>query len=405
MPFQPINFASIEPQGNPGLRDFVSNLAQGYKVGQLPFQLARQADQERLANAMNRLLLQEQPQKFGEESQGRQLHNAFQTLLNQEQPQKFDEESQKRQLHNAFQSLLNQEQPGKFGSEQATASSGRALNQAHIDQLRQEMSLPFGGKTPPGSIGQAIWLSKIKQQYGDQSPEYKDAKTAFESDLEKSHSLVDYRGVLTDTMDKRSASALTKLALEKADIEEGYRPGTSRTEKLSTEERQKLGGQFDLKMQKEVSDMDSRKRSLFAKNIDNTLANIKVDDLTQYAGAKGSLAKLSEQAKAPFGKESQSYRNFQKSLSGAQLLAKQIRQFYGDSIQPTMQAHIESMINPSTWANNPELAKQSFDTVKNILQQETETYRGALKSTKTFESTSANAPKERHYNRSTGRLE
>ena len=405
MPFQPINFASIEPQGNPGLRDFISNLAQGYKVGQLPFQLARQSDQERIANAMNRLLLEEQPQKFGEESQKRQLHNAFQTLLNQEQPQKFDEESQKRQLHNAFQSLLNQEQPGKFGSEQATASSGRALNQAHIDQLRQEMNLPFGGKTPPGSIGQAIWLSKIKQQYGDQSPEYKDAKNAFESDLEKAHSLIDYRGALTNTMDKRSASTLTKLALEKADIEQGYRPGTSRTQTLSPEEQEKLSGQYDLKMQKEVSDFDSRKRSLFAANVDKTLVNINVDDLTQYAGVKGGIAKLSEEAKAPFGKESQNYRNFQKSLAAAQLLAKQVRQFYGDSIQPTMQAHIESMVNPATWSNNPELAKQSFDTVKNILNKETGTYRGALTSTKEFENTSNNTSGEMTYNRKTGRVE
>lgn len=380
MPFRPIDFANIAPQGNPFLRDFVQNLAQGYQAAQLPQQLERQRQKEELANQMQKLLVEEQPQKFGEESQGRQLENALNKYKVQEEPQ-------------------------RFGSEMSTASMARALNQAHIDKLRQEMSLPFGGKTPPGSIGQAIWLSKIKQQYGEESPEYKDAKTAFESDIEKAHSLVDYRGALTNTMDKRAASTLTKLALEKADIEQGYRPGTNRTEQLSPNEQAKLAGEFDLRMQKEVSDLDARKRSLFASNIDKTLAQIKVDDLTQYAGAKGAITKLSEQAKAPFGKESQNYRNFQKSLSAAQLLAKQVRQFYGDSIQPTMQAHIEAMVNPATWANNPELAKQSFDTIKNILQKETSTYRGAITSTKEFQEPEGSAGKDMTYNRKTGRLE
>lgn len=365
MPFNPINFANIEPQGNPGLRDFLSNIMTGYQTAQIPSQLARQAEREKLANAMQSLLLQEQPQKFGEESQGRQLKNALSQVKLEEEPQ-------------------------RFGSDMSTASLARALSQARINKLSQEMSLPFGGKTPPGSIGQAIWLSQIKQHYGENSQEYEDAKTAFQSDLEKAHSLVDYRGALTNTMDKRASTTLTKLALEKADIEAGYKPGTNRTERLNPDEQIKLGGQYDLKMQKEVSDLDSRKRSLFAANVDKTLAQINVDDLTQYAGAKGGITKLSEQAKAPFGKESQSYRNFQKSLSAAQLLAKQVRQFYGDSIQPEVQAHIREMTNPASWANNPELAKQSFNAVKNILNKETGTFRGALKSTKEFENQSEN---------------
>jgi len=90
MPFQPIDFARIDPQGNPFLRDFVQNLAAGYKAGQLPQQLERQGEQERLANAMQSLLLQQQPQKFGEESQGRQLENAWRSILNRQQPQKFE---------------------------------------------------------------------------------------------------------------------------------------------------------------------------------------------------------------------------------------------------------------------------------------------------------------------------
>lgn len=103
MPFQPIDFARIEPQGNPFLRDFVQNLAAGYKAGQLPQQLERQGEQERLANAMQSLLLQQQPQKFGEESQGRQLENAWRSILNRQQPQKFESEMENDAMQRAFQ--------------------------------------------------------------------------------------------------------------------------------------------------------------------------------------------------------------------------------------------------------------------------------------------------------------
>lgn len=109
MPFQPINFANIKPQGNPFFRDLVENLATGYQAGQLPQQLERQRQKEELANAMQKLLVQEQPQKFGEESQGRQLSNAMQQLLNQEQPQ-------------------------KFGSEMSSAAMARALQQANVNR-------------------------------------------------------------------------------------------------------------------------------------------------------------------------------------------------------------------------------------------------------------------------------
>lgn len=109
MPFQPINFANIKPQGNPFFRDLIENLATGYQAGQLPQQLERQRQKEELANAMQTLLVEEQPQKFGEESQ-------------------------RRQLENAFQSLVNKEQPQKFGSEMSSAAVARALQQANINR-------------------------------------------------------------------------------------------------------------------------------------------------------------------------------------------------------------------------------------------------------------------------------
>lgn len=77
MPFKPIDFANIEPQGNPFLRDFVKNLSTGYQAGQLPAQLARQKQKEELANSMQQELLKEQPQKFSSDMSNDAIKRAF----------------------------------------------------------------------------------------------------------------------------------------------------------------------------------------------------------------------------------------------------------------------------------------------------------------------------------------
>lgn len=193
MPFKPIDFANIQPQGNPFFRDLVENLAKGYQAGQLPAQMQRQKQKEELANAMQKLLVEEQPQKFGEESQGRQLQNSMQQLLNQEQPQ-------------------------KFGSEMSSASMERALHQANINKIKEELKLPFAGNIPPGSIGQAFYLDMIGKKYGENSPVYQNAKRVFESDIKKSEELTNYRKGLEDTLNKRSSTPITKMAIELQEI-------------------------------------------------------------------------------------------------------------------------------------------------------------------------------------------
>src|SRR5271166_698054 len=158
MPFQPINFANIEPQGNPFFRDFVDNLASGYKAGQLPAQLARQKQKEELANQLQKYLVEEQPQKFSEESTGRQLTNALSKFKVQEEPQ-------------------------RFGSEMSTADVARALDKANINKINQEADLPFGGKIPSGDVGQALYTNMIKAKYGENSQEYKMAKESYDANL------------------------------------------------------------------------------------------------------------------------------------------------------------------------------------------------------------------------------
>lgn len=89
MPFEPINFAGIAPQGNPAMRDFVSNLAAGYQAGRLPYETAQSEQKNQLANAMSQLLLKQQPQKFQSEMTSADLAHALAKIKLQEEPQSF----------------------------------------------------------------------------------------------------------------------------------------------------------------------------------------------------------------------------------------------------------------------------------------------------------------------------
>src|SRR5277367_1958205 len=108
MPFQPIDFSKIEPQGNPFFKDLVDNLSTGYKAGQLPAQLARQKEKEQLANALQQYLVEEQPEKFKSEQLSREAERAFQRASTNKINTMTPFEAQKAALENAWYPKLSQ---------------------------------------------------------------------------------------------------------------------------------------------------------------------------------------------------------------------------------------------------------------------------------------------------------
>lgn len=78
MPFQPVNYANIEPQGTPWMRDLMDNLTSGYKAGRLPYETAQEEEKQKLANAMQSLLVQEQPKKFNSDMRNDEFTRALQ---------------------------------------------------------------------------------------------------------------------------------------------------------------------------------------------------------------------------------------------------------------------------------------------------------------------------------------
>lgn len=314
MPFQPINFASVPPQGNPGLGNLASNFINAMQAG---------------------MKLRNMPAQMQQDMKTKQLANV--------------------------------------------------LQQAQVNKLNKQANLPFGGQIPPGEIGQSVWLDMIGKQYGPNSPQYSNAKRAYESGLTKTKILNDYRIGLTDTQDKRASTTLGKSAQELNDISNGFMPGSGGKIALTPEQQQMLSDQYKLKMQKDTSDSTARQKALLASNLDKTFDQIIPEDLTRYSGPSGAIQLKKEQIQGALGKPSEEFRKYQTALTLATQGAKQARQFYSDSITPQMAAKIEALANPTSWMTDPKIAINNFNTFRNTLKNETGTYRGALKSTDEYE--------------------
>jgi hypothetical protein len=248
-------------------------------------------------------------------------------------------------------------------------------------------TMPFGGKSLPGAAGDILGLDTLKQHYGENSPEYKAAINQFNLGNESTNSRIKYQNKLTDTLPLRALTQEGKGFVEQSNVNQGASPaGTPIGQSLydgappynPNLPNNAQGQQYGLKRIKENVPAKTAERNLFATNIEKTLGNINPDDLTQFAGVSGFFKRKLQEGLASVGKESKGYDNYLKSVTAANLLAKQVRQFYGDSIQPEIEKKLANLSNPQTWSNNPKLAKELFNQFTNILGQETGTYRSAI---------------------------
>lgn len=249
---------------------------------------------------------------------------------------------------------------------------------AETKKLQAQANLPFGGANVPGPAGQIVGLEMIKQMYGEGSPQYKQASDAFNLGQEGVRSRVDYQNILSGTAPKRFSTPLGKSIQEYEDVKAGYMPGT-RTP-LTDEQQEFYKGKYGLSVNKSTTDADTRKRNLYGRNVDVTLSKIDPQALTQYSGLAGAAKLLKERSAAQTGKASPEYKAYENSLTNAKLLAKQVRQFYGDSITPGVQEGLKQLTNPSTWLKSPEIAKQNYNSFVNTLKAEQKTYQQAMQS-------------------------
>src|SRR3990167_3964137 len=262
------------------------------------------------------------------------------------------------------------------------------LLEAQTQRQSQLADQPYGGMLS----GMAKEAYGIAQMTGQDPQEV--AQKLYQNKLQQSDILNQYRQGLLETQGTRALSPFGKLQREEEDVMAGYEPGTNRQVQISPDRQEELTGQYQLLRQKSATDADTRKRNLLATNVEKTVDLINPKHLAAFSGIKGSAKFKSEQAKSVMapGSESQEFQDYMEAANKAQLLAHQVRQFYGDSIQPAMLAKLEKLANPSTWNTSPQMAENLFNSFTDLLDQEMKTYRHALKSTDVFRGEERNKP-------------
>lgn len=63
MAFQFVNYAGLEPQGNPALRNLVDNLVKGFSAARLPIRTGQEEKQRELANQLSQYKVQYEPER------------------------------------------------------------------------------------------------------------------------------------------------------------------------------------------------------------------------------------------------------------------------------------------------------------------------------------------------------
>jgi hypothetical protein len=132
---------------------------------------------------------------------------------------------------------------------------------------------------------------------------------------------------------------------------------------------------YERAINKGTSDAATRNKLNFATNLDKTRQAINADDLTRYSGLIGTGKYVKDAAQAALGNPSENWINHNNAITAASLMRDQMRQFYGDSIQPKALKRLDELTNPSTWYRDPKVAQSRWNQLNKILDIETQTYR------------------------------
>jgi len=241
---------------------------------------------------------------------------------------------------------------------------------------------------PSGDVANAMYVEQLRNQYGEDDPRYLQAKAAHEMAMQGHQSLMDYRTQLSQLAPYRAATPEEKLiAAQKGHgVLQTFGGGTGGSEKVKagmvsgddghviSEEEARV---YNQALGKKTTDAAIRNKIPYAKNVKITMDNINPEALVQYSGVQGSGKLLVDSLKAAMGTPPPEFMEYQKAVTGAKTLSKQLRQFWGDSIQPAATDKIDQLTNPSHWSKNPQVALQQFNQLKQITDQELQTFQQA----------------------------
>lgn len=337
MAIQFTDFSSKPLLDSPAASIF-ENVLKGYKMSQEPGKMKQEATQRELANNLKKLEVEHKPKEYalGDQEKG---------------------------LANALKSKALEHYEEKFGM-------ARDLNKARIDKLNNKATTNL--VKPNGKVANIAW---VKEQLKDPNidPEYANQlKTALKDEAEHLETTTARGQKLNETQYKRDSTPVTKAYDEIHSIQNGKFPGTDRS--LSPEEQKNMQSSLMLNLVKQTTDPKTREKLINANNMNITLDSIDPKKLTYLSGIEGQFVdKPAEAILEGLGEGSQEYKDYIHEVNKANFAAKQMRQYLGDSIQPSAQNKLDKLTKPEAWNVSPKTAEENFNFMRDLYKQESQT--------------------------------
>ena len=302
--------------------------------------------------------ISQEPAKMREEQSARELANQLRKLEVDHKPKEYELNDQGKSLANALQSKALEHYEEKFGLERdlKKAQIEKALRAPGTEAKLNGMIANYKGTHPDATQEELrIFADKVLM-----------------TQLEHMEKGTERTQVLNDTQYNRGLSPVSKQYDELKSIQDGKFPGTDRP--LPPEDQKKMQSSLMLNIVKQTTDPKTREKLINANNMNITLDSIDPKKLTYYSGIEGQFVdKPADAILEGFGEGSKEYKDYIHEINKANFAAKQMRQYLGDSIQPSAQAKLDKLTKPEAWNVSPATAEENFNFMRDLYKQESQT--------------------------------
>jgi len=144
-----------------------------------------------------------------------------------------------------------------------------------------------------------------------------------------------------------------------------------------------MAEQFKNKILKDTTTSQNLNKIQFGAQVEQTFENMRPYEkyMEHYTGISGRtrLAKDTIEAQKT-GRASPELIGYQQYMAHATSAARQMRQYWGDSIQPEAMKEIDALANPASWFTTPEMARATLNATMSNFNSELRQRRSAAKS-------------------------
>lgn len=291
---------------------------------------------------------------------------------------------------NIYQDTKKQALANYINAVGAQYAAPTALSKLHESQAATQMNLaraqqaamasaldPMKAQAYINQANAAANLSGTRAQWVGPQAEANMAKLGSQIDLEKAQTnLANYKTNGQANISRRNLTPSARLNEEIDNVNQGMSEDGSY--KLNPQQQvEHLNNLYMAMLKNAPSTVRNAIPSI--NNMDISLNSLDPDVLTQYSGPQGAILKAADAASPKGTQGYDRWTKYNQQLNLSKFIVKQYRKYAQDSVQPTNQEAINSLINPSSLALSPEQASNVTKAAMNTLRTEGRNFRdGAM---------------------------